>query len=155
MTSTVRVTCPDRRWACLIAAGTGFRAGEVASLTPESFDLAGDPPTVTVEAGYSKRKRRDVQPIRKDLADALAPWLANKPTGEPVCPLPQDKAAAVLRADLETARAIWLQEAATPGERDRRERSDFLCYADSAAATPTSTAFGTGTSRGWCSRAPQ
>ena len=67
-----------------MAAGTGFRANELRSLTPESFDLDADPPTVTVQAAYSKRRRDDVQPIRPDLADALRPWLASKAPGQPV-----------------------------------------------------------------------
>src|SRR5690606_1752119 len=115
-----------------IAAGTGFRAGEVASLTPESFDLDGDTPTVTVEAAYSKRKRRDVQPIRADLADLLRPWLVSKAPGERVCPLPDGKAGLLLRADMDAARARWLDEARTPAERAAREESDFLRHTDAA-----------------------
>ena len=38
----VRMTYPERAWAYRIAAGTGFRAGEIASLTRESFDLDAD-----------------------------------------------------------------------------------------------------------------
>ncbi|MFM9961558.1 MAG: hypothetical protein ACKV2Q_10065 [Planctomycetaceae bacterium] len=33
-----------------LAAMTGLRVSEPASLTPTSFDLAADPPTVTLEA---------------------------------------------------------------------------------------------------------
>jgi len=126
-----RMTCPERAWAYRIAAGTGFRAAEVASLTPEAFDLDDDGPTVTVEAGYSKRRRRDTQPIRPDLAAMLGPWLASKPEGEPVCPLPTGKAGALLRADVEAARARWIDEAPTAGERAKREASDFLRATDS------------------------
>ena len=50
----------DRAVVYMVAAYTGFRAAELASLTPESFDL--DHRSVTVEAGYSKRRRRDTQP---------------------------------------------------------------------------------------------
>ena len=128
---TVRMNYPDRAWAYRIAAGTGFRAGEVASLTPESFDLDAEPPTVTVEAAYSKRKRRDVQPIRGDLAEALRPWLASTPAGQPVCPLPDGKAGLLLRADMDAARAEWIAEAHTPAERAEREASDFLRPTDS------------------------
>ncbi|MFO7898506.1 MAG: tyrosine-type recombinase/integrase, partial [Planctomycetota bacterium] len=74
----------DRAMLYRIAVGTGFRRNEIRSLTPKSFDLDGDPPTITVEAGYSKRRRRDVQPIRKDLADLLRVWLAWKKPGQPV-----------------------------------------------------------------------
>ncbi len=90
---------PDRAMAYRLAAGTGFRAGEIRSLTPESFDLDAQPPTVTVAASYSKRRRDDTQPIRNDLAKTLQPWLSGKPSGEPVLPLPE-KAAKMMRVDL-------------------------------------------------------
>ena len=54
-----------------VALGTGFRVNELRTLTPASFDLQADPPTVTVAAAYSKRRRQDVQPIRSDLAELL------------------------------------------------------------------------------------
>ncbi len=57
----------DRAMLYRVAVGTGFRVNELFSLTPRSFDLDADPPTVTVEAAYSKRRRRDVQPIRPGL----------------------------------------------------------------------------------------
>lgn len=131
-TTMVRMRCPDRAWAYRIAAGTGFRASEVASLTRESFDLDAETPTVTVEACYSKRKRRDVQPMRADLADQLRSWLRTKEAGTPVCPLPHGKAALLIRADLDAARAVWIAEATTPAERAKREASDFLRHTDSA-----------------------
>ncbi len=131
-TSMVWMRCPERAWAYRIAAGTGFRASEVGSLTPESFDLDADTPTVTVEACYSKRKRRDVQPMRADLADLLRTWLRTKEAGKPVCPIPHGKGALLIRADLDAARAVWLAEATTPGERAKREASDFLRHTDGA-----------------------
>ncbi len=54
----------DRAMLYRMAVGTGFRLNELRSLTPRSFDLDAGPPTVTVEAAYSKRRRRDVQPSR-------------------------------------------------------------------------------------------
>jgi integrase len=51
------------------AASTGLRCSELASLQPSSFDL--DAQTVTVEAAYSKRRRRDTLP----LPDAMVPRL--------------------------------------------------------------------------------
>lgn len=60
----------------LVAVSTGLRAAELASLTAASFDLDGDPATVTVEAGYSKHRRRDVLPLRQDVAAVLRPVLA-------------------------------------------------------------------------------
>lgn len=67
---------PVRSTLYALAAGTGFRASELASLTPESFELDADPATVSVQAGHSKRRRDDVQEIRPDLAELLRPWLA-------------------------------------------------------------------------------
>ncbi len=124
------MTCPDRVWAYRVAAGTGFRASEVASLTPDSFDLNADPPTITVAAGYSKHRRTDVQPIRRDLAEALVGFLEGKPIGEPVFSLPKKKAALLLRADMEAARAAWIAESAHRAERIEREKSDFLRHTD-------------------------
>ncbi len=131
-TVTSSMNYPNRAWAYRIAAGTGFRASEVASLVPASFDLDGDTPTVTVEAAYSKRKRRDVQPIRADLAAMLRPWIASKAQGKPVCPLPEGKAGLLLRADMSAARKAWIAEAATVHERADREAADFLRPTDSA-----------------------
>ena len=112
-----------------LAVGTGFRANELRSLVPESFDLDADPPSVTVEAGYSKRRRRDVQEIRVDLAELLMAWLADKAPGERVFCLP-DKPGKMLRRDLEAARQAWLDEARTSQQREERERSSFLVYRD-------------------------
>jgi hypothetical protein len=36
-----------------LAAWTGFRKGEIGSLTLRSLDLDGDPPTAIVEACYT------------------------------------------------------------------------------------------------------
>lgn len=66
----------DRAMLYRVALGTGFRSGELRSLTVASFDLDGDCPTITVEAADSKRRRRDVQPIQPGLAAMLRPWLA-------------------------------------------------------------------------------
>jgi integrase len=77
----------DRAMLYRVALGSGFRVSEIASLTPESFDLAGDPPTITVKAGYSKNRSEAVQPIRRDLAELLRAWLEEKPAGLPVFPV--------------------------------------------------------------------
>lgn len=47
----------------LVAGLTGLRASGLASLTPASLDLTADPPSVTVEAAYSKHRRRGVVPL--------------------------------------------------------------------------------------------
>ena len=60
------------------------------------------PPTVTVEARYSKRRRRDVQPLPPQLVEPLRAWLAGKERGRPVFAMPE-RTAAMLRRDLEAA----------------------------------------------------
>ena len=61
-----------------LAAMTGLRAKELASLTASSFDLMADMPIVTVHAGYSKRRRKDVLPLQKDMATRLRQWLTER-----------------------------------------------------------------------------
>jgi len=96
---------PDRSMLYTLATGTGFRASELASLTTESFALDAVPPTVAVAAGYSKRRRADVQPIPRGLAETLRPWLATKAPSVPVFNVPDLKewTAKMMRADLAAA----------------------------------------------------
>jgi len=119
----------DRAIAYQLAAGTGFRRGELASMTRASFMLDGDAPTVSVAAGYSKRRRADTQPIDPGLAAMLAGWLKGKADGVPVMRLP-DETAAMLHQDMRRARAAWICEAASVAERRKRLDGDFLCEAD-------------------------
>ena len=70
---------PDRAMLYRLAMATGFRANELRTLTPEAFDLDGDPPTVTVKAAYSKRRRNDVQPIQPE--DWPTPYAPGWPPG--------------------------------------------------------------------------
>ncbi len=94
---------PDRAMLYDLALGTGFRAEELATLTPERFALDADPPTVTVTAGYAKNGREAIQPIASALADRLRPWLARRAPGRPVFAGMTEKTAAMLRVDLKAA----------------------------------------------------
>lgn len=87
------------------------------SLTPESFDLDGDTPSVAGGGRIQqKRKRADASRSGPTSPTCWAPWLKTKPGGV-VCPLPDGKAGMLLKADMETARAAWLNEAGSPAER--------------------------------------
>ncbi len=119
----------DRAILYRVALGTGFRASELRSLTAASFDLDADPPTVTVEAVTSKRRKRDVQPIRRDLADALRPYLAGKLPGARAFKMP-DKTAKMMRADMAAGREAWIGDAASKPDRKAREASAFLAPVD-------------------------
>jgi integrase len=80
------LTGPDRLVIYTLAANTGFRASELASLTPASFAFDASPPTVTVGAAYSKRKRKDVQPLRPDVAELIRQYVAGRPARSPIWP---------------------------------------------------------------------
>ena len=127
------LTGPDRAMLYRLAAETGLRRGELASLTPASFDLDARPPTVTVEAAYSKHRRRDVQPLRRDLAETLRAALADRPVRTRLYNVPR-KTAEMLRGDLRRARARWIREVADPAARRERRRSYFLAVHDHKGA---------------------
>ena len=101
-----RLAGPDRAMLYLVAVGAGLRAGELASLTTNSLALEGDPPIVTVAAAFSKRRRKDQQPIPDWLADRLRTWLADRRAVGDVRLWPGSwapRAAEMLRIDLEAA----------------------------------------------------
>jgi integrase len=96
------LTGADRFVLYILADNTGFRAGELASLTPASFDFNAG--RVTVAAAYSKRRRKDVQPIRPDVAQMMAQYVAGKPRNKVLWPGSwADVAAEMLRVDLTAA----------------------------------------------------
>jgi site-specific recombinase XerC len=98
------MTGPDRAALYLTAIGSGFRAmKELKPLTPESFNLDGDPPTVTAKAAYTKNKRVAVQPIPGWLVERLRPWLARKAPGTSVFAGMDKRTALRLRVDLKAA----------------------------------------------------
>ena len=125
-----RATGEDRAVCYLLAALTGYRAGELKSLTTACFDLEGDSPTVIVQAKNSKRRKAERQPIPPAMAAQLKTWLASMDAGSRVfASIPRDTAR-MLRSDLQAAREAWLATAASDEERTRWGQSDFLRYKD-------------------------
>lgn len=61
-----------------VAAYTGLRAGELASLTPAHFELGADPPVVRVRAESSKGRREEVVPLHSELVAWLREWLGGR-----------------------------------------------------------------------------
>jgi len=145
----------DRALLYLVAANTGLRAAELASLTAASLALVAEPATITVEAADSKHRRKDVLPLRPDLVALLRLYVAGlesaavKPVAgrvgksrrqvdqEPPATLWPgtwvERSAAMLRNDLEAARAAWLDEVKkSPHEQAKRAATAFLCYTDDA-----------------------
>ena len=120
----------------VLAGWTGFRKGELGSLTKASFRLDGAPATVTVAAGYSKRRRTDTQILHPEVVDQLKSWLDKKQLApdqllfvisERAGGLERDTSKMIQR-DLARAREFWLKEAATDAERKQRDESEFLRY---------------------------
>jgi len=132
------ISGPDRAMLYVLAAWTGFRKGEIGSLTLRSLRLDDDPPTATVAACYSKHRRDDTQVLHPELVRQLKEWLATKrglAADEPLFPISrrvrggrERKTHLMIQRDLAAAREQWLEEAPSPEERARRLRSDFLCY---------------------------
>ena len=103
--SSHNLSGPDRAWLYLIAAYSGLRASELASLTPKSFKLETDPPGIVARASTTKNKENVVQPLPKNLAKLLGPWLKTKEAGHPLWPGRWNRRAAeMLRVDLAAAK---------------------------------------------------
>ena len=129
---------PDRATMYVLSSWTGFRKGEVGSLTKRSFRLTDDPPTVTVEAAYSKRRRLDCQELHSMVVEWVRQWLETKddlcddnllfPVSGKVPGGRERKTSKMMRKDLERARAAWIAAAETDAEQERRHASNFLTY---------------------------
>jgi len=88
-----------------LAQRTGLRRKELRSLTPGSFDLVGNPPTVQVEARNSKRRKKDLLPLSADVAETMREYLANRPRDKRVWPGGWwRRSAEMLRLDLADAK---------------------------------------------------
>lgn len=104
ITALLAAADESRRMLYLLMLYTGLRVGEVRSLRASSFrwDHPGGP-VVVVEAGYSKRRRREEQPLPETVAFILRPWIKARPARGPIWTLPHDPAA-MLRRDLTAAK---------------------------------------------------
>jgi integrase len=95
------MTGPARSLCYRLAVATGLRYGEIASVTPTSFDWKA--PSVTVPAAYTKNSQPATQGLSDDLAHDLAAYVADMAPSEPIFPLQTDAGARLLRHDLEAA----------------------------------------------------
>jgi len=115
---------PRRGLLWRVLLGTGLRVGEARRLTPRHLDLDGTPPAVRLGAGETKNRREVRQPIRPELADRLRAEAAGLRPTDPIWPRLPGALAAVLRADMEAARAAWAEAGHDVGP-------DFLTPTDS------------------------
>ena len=99
---------PARALCYRLAVATGLRYGEIASIRPASFDWKV--PSVRVAASYTKNGAEAELPLPNDLADDLKRFVATIAPGSPVWPLPRDKGADLLQADLAVAKIPYQDE---------------------------------------------
>ena len=122
----------------ILASWTGFRKGEIGSLTLRSLRLDDDPPTATVAACFSKRRREDTQVLHPELVTLLKEWLAAKrrlkpdtilfPVSGRVCGGTDRKTHKMIEGDLMAARDEWLEKEKNARKKAEMMQSDFLCY---------------------------
>ncbi|MGA2253573.1 MAG: site-specific integrase [Thermoguttaceae bacterium] len=110
-TTIFRVDGEQRARIYFLAYMTGLRKNELASLMPRSFDLDAEPPTVTVEARYSKHRRKDVLPLHLELVAELRKWFAEMAAGDKLFPkLAGKDTAQMVKHDLEKAGIAYRNE---------------------------------------------
>ncbi|HMN97457.1 MAG TPA: site-specific integrase, partial [Phycisphaerales bacterium] len=111
---------PDRAMLYLLAVATGFRLGELTSLTRRAFALEAATPSVELSAAAAKDGRPRVQalvprglPELGVVVRELRDWLASRAMDDRLWPRLED-AGGMLRADLRDA---GVEIALAPGER--------------------------------------
>ena len=123
MTGAMRALCYR------LAVATGLRYAEIASIKPESFDWKA--PSVAVAAAYTKNGQNAAMPLPVD----LAAYVATLPEGTSVFPLPKDKGAELLQADLSVA-GIAYQDASGLFFDFHSLRCELATLADAAGVSP-------------------
>ena len=80
---------PTRATIYLLAAMTGLRRKELASLTLDDFRLDDPTPTVRIQGAYSKNKRTDEIPLHPDAVTRLRDYFdrTQPDPGKPIFPL--------------------------------------------------------------------
>ncbi len=102
------VTGPARGLCYRLAVATGLRYSEIASIKPTSFDWKA--PSVRVAAAYTKNGMEAELPLPGDLVADLRPFVEALPAEAFVWPLPKDKGAELLQADLAVAEIPYQDE---------------------------------------------
>jgi integrase len=129
------MTGPMRALCYRLAVASGLRYTEIGSITPESFDWSSKPAAVTITAPDAKNGRTARLSLPDDLAPDLAAYVATRPLGESIFPLPQDKGAAMVRRDLEAA-GIHYRDAAGKVFDFHSLRCELATLADAAGVSP-------------------
>ena len=125
---------PARALCYRLAVASGLRYGELRSLTARSFDLTGERPTVTVQAGYAKNRETATLPLPEDVAVDLRPYLSSVGSDAPAFPIP-GRGADMLRVDLERAGVPYRDESGRVYDFHSL-RCQLATLADRAGASP-------------------
>ena len=118
-----------------VALNTGLRASELASLTPGTFDLDGEPPTVCCLGAYTRNGEQATLPLRPDLTAALRKWMDGRLADGRLWPgrwASSRAAAEMIRRDLAAAKAAWVKRAPSEQVKAERVKSRFLEYRDAS-----------------------
>ena len=108
------LTGKERYMLYTLALSTGFRAGELHSLTWRLLDLSEPEPSVTVLAGYAKNGKEATLPLRKDVTRLFKQWFDDSGfslNGKVFPKFNKSRGAIMLRADLEAAGIPYEDEA--------------------------------------------
>ena len=103
------VSATDRSIAYRLAASSGLRKGEIASLRRGWFALDDKPAIVYLSPDRSKNAQGAFQPLPDHAVPKLRIWLAEKPDGR-VLPLEKKRTAGMLAVDLTAARIPVIDE---------------------------------------------
>ena len=103
------LTGPQRAALYLAAIASGFRAEELACLTPANAVRTGGTLLFTLARGQTKNRQGAEQPLPADLAAELVTYIRGRPPGEPLWPGRwYKKAAELLRVDLDAAGVAYV-----------------------------------------------
>lgn len=93
---------PDRAMLYRVAAVTGFRVSELRSLTKASFRLDSHNPHIVLEGASAKNRKAVQQPIPREMAATLKPWVETLPDDRPAWFIPH-RSAEMLHNDCKDA----------------------------------------------------
>ncbi|MFQ5472608.1 MAG: tyrosine-type recombinase/integrase [Dehalococcoidia bacterium] len=127
------MTGEERYWLYRIALETALRAGELRTLTPESFLLDGPEPSVYLPGNDTKNRQDAELPLRPDTATELRTFLADKPKAERVFQMPRAwDVVEMFHKDLAVARTTWLDGLPSVHGRADEEVESFCSRCDNA-----------------------
>ena len=135
------LTGKQRYMLYTLALSTGYRAGELHSLTWRSLNLSESEPSVTVLAGYVKNGKEATLPLRKDVAELFRQWFEDSDFSldDKVFPkFNKSKGAAMLRKDLEAVGIPYQDESGRYADF-HAQRHTFISNVGRSGATVKET----------------